>query len=262
MPPDAQPVPVISPPSVDVFRHRYVRQKRPVVIRGLMDDWPAMKRWSVDYFRERFGERSVPVARATGPLGFFDPKRGVDYRPMRVADYLDGLQADDPTTRYMLFPVHQALPELLDDVQRPEYCRDAPWFRSRFWFAAPDTRGPLHRDLPENLYAQVSGRKRFVLVDWESKGLVSAHAPWSGVPNYARVDAEQPDHARFPRFARALRHVAELEPGDVLYIPSLVWHQARSRDLSISINLWWANGALAALVRGAELFQRVRGLSL
>jgi len=32
--------------------------------------------------------------------------------------------------------------------------------------------------------------------------------------------------------------------------------------VSISINLWWADGALGALVRAAELFQRVRQLSL
>jgi len=150
-------VSAIAPPSVESFQRRYVHEREPVILRGLIEDWPARQRWSLAYFREAFGERRVPVAHASGPTGFFHPKRGVSYRPLRVADYLDGLSAAEPNQRYMLFPAHKVLPELLDDVRRPAYRAHSRWFRTRFWFAAADTGGPLHRDLPENLYAQSRG---------------------------------------------------------------------------------------------------------
>jgi hypothetical protein len=40
------------------------------------------------------------------------------------------------------------------------------------------------------------------------------------------------------------------------------WHQAHSNDVSISINLWWANGPFVAILRAAEAFMRLRDLKL
>ena len=42
----------------------------------------------------------------------------------------------------------------------PEYCRAAPWVRSRFWLSAAKTGSPLHRDPPDNLIAQIFGQKQ------------------------------------------------------------------------------------------------------
>ena len=162
----------------------------------------------------------------------------------------------------MLFRVHEVMPELFDDIVRPAYCRDASWFRSRFWYAPPDARGPLHRDLPENLYAQVSGHKRFVLIDRRLTRMMHRHSFASGVPNYSPVDAEEPDLERFPRFRDAPREVAELGPGDLLYIPRLWWHQVRTIGTCVSVNYWWSSGAYGALVTVARWFKRARGVSL
>ena len=262
--PPMSPIARIDPPSAAEFEAEYRRRSRPVIIRGAIDRWPAMAKWSPDYFKERFGDRRVPAVRAkNGRL--YDAKEGLFYEDVRVADYVDRLQqggAPRPAELYMLFRVHEVMPELFEDIVRPDYCRDAPWFRSRFWFAAPGTRGPLHRDIPENLYAQIVGRKRFVMVDRRLTRKVHRHGFISGVPNYSPVDAEEPDLLRHPRFRDAPRLVADLEPGDLFYIPSLWWHQARSIDLSISVNLWWVTGPLVPVVKAAEWFMRVRELKL
>ena len=48
------------------------------------------------------------------------------------------------------------------------------------------------------------------------------------------VDFAKPDFARFPRFAQALQaaRVAELGPGDAIFIPSMWWHHIESLDAS------------------------------
>lgn len=254
----------IDPPTPAEFEERYLRPARPVIIRGAIEHWPAMKKWSPDYFKARFGERRVPAVRSkNGRL--YDAKDGLFYEDVRVADYVDRLARGEvpvPADLYMLFRVHEVMPELFDDIVRPAYCHDAPWFRSRFWFAAPETKGPLHRDIPENLYAQIVGHKRFVMVDKRLTRMVHRHGFTSGVPNYSPVDAEAPDLDRHPRFRDAPRLVADLGPGDLFYIPSMWWHQAHSLDLSISVNLWWVRGPLVPVVKAAEWFMRARELKL
>jgi len=257
----ATPIERVNPPSREEFEARYLEPSRPIIIQGAINDWPAMKSWSREYFKKRFGERLVPAVRKKdGKL--YDAAAGLHYEQVRFADYVDMLDASRPIDLYMLFRVHEHLPELFDDILRPVYCRDARWFRSRFWFAGPDTKGPLHRDIPQNLYAQVVGTKQFLLLDRRLTRMVHQHGYTSGVPNYSPVDAEAPDLDRYPRFRDAPLMIATLQPGDLLYIPSMWWHQAHSFETSISVNLWWVRGLLVPVVKAAEMFMRVRELKL
>lgn len=251
----------IAPPSRHEFQTRYVEGSRPVILKGAIADWPAIKRWSLDYFKSRFGEREVPVVRFKDG-SMYDQSAGLHYEQIRVGDYVDLLRPGKPIDLYMLFRIREVLPDLFDDVSRPTYCSDAPWFHSRLWFAGPDTKSPLHRDLPDNLYAQVLGHKQFILLDRRLSRMVHRYSLLSGVPNLSPVDAEVPDLSRYPRFREAPLLVAELEPGDLFFIPRLWWHQAHSFDTSISLSLWWARGVMAPIARAAELFMRLRGLRL
>ena len=256
------PIERIAPPSADEFERRYIKASRPVILRGAIDDWPAMRKWTPGYFRDRFGDRVVPAARKKNGA-IYDAKTGVNYEPVKFRDYLDSIEGASPLDLYMIFRTHEHAPELLDDVVRPIYTRRSPWYRSRFWLAPPRTKGPLHRDLPQNLYAQISGRKEFVMLDRRETRRVHRYPFYSGVPNYSPVDAFEPDLERHPRFRGAPLLLAALEPGDLFFIPSLWWHQARSIDTSLSVNLWWTDSRpMFAAVRAAELFMNVRKLSL
>jgi lysine-specific demethylase 8 len=251
----------VAPPPPEEFAARYMRASQPVILRGAIDDWPAMRRWSPAYLKERFGEREMTAVR-TREGSLYDRRSGMNYETMRVGDYVDLVEANRQQDLYAVFRVHEVIPELFDDIVRPAYCRDARWFRSKFFFSGPDTHGLLHRDLPENLYAQVVGRKRFTLLHRRHTRTVHCHSMLSGVPNFSPVDAEAPDFERFPRFREAPVAQVELEPGDVLYIPSLWWHQACPLSVSMGINMWWVRGPMLAAVRAAELVMRAFKLRL
>lgn len=254
-------VPRIAPPSSSAFEADFVRASKPVILQGAIGDWPALKRWSLEYFKREFGERELPIIHEKRG-SHYDVRTGLHYGSIRFGDYCDLLADSGPHELYMSVRVHEALPELFGDIRKPDVVATARWARSRFWMGGPGAKGPLHRDLPENLYAQVSGRKRFLLLDRRLTGMVHRHAFHSGVPNYSPVDAEDPDLSRFPRFRDAPLLRADLEPGDLLYIPSMWWHQARSLTTSMAVNLWWLNGPKVVVARLAELYMRVRGLNL
>lgn len=56
------------------------------------------------------------------------------------------------------------------------------------------------------------------------------------------VDFDAPDFDKYPKFQDALSHalVAELAPGDAVFIPSLWWHHVEALDpFNVLVNYWW-----------------------
>jgi hypothetical protein len=73
------------------------------------------------------------------------------------------------------------------------------------------------------------------------------------------VDFDQPDFEKHPRFREALSTalVAELHPGDAVYIPAMWWHHVESQgDFNCLVNYWWSKSsyggstAYEALIHG------------
>jgi len=258
--PAADTVERIAPPSDETFHRVYVRAQRPVIIVGAMEDWPDRQLWSAEHLATRFGTCVVPVAQVADGLVTDDPKVGFVHRYETFGDCIERLLAPRPADGYPMFPLHEFLPELERDLRTPAFVPRARWSMHRFWMCAPDTRMPLHMDLPDNVFAQFVGRKRVTLFSPREEGRMYRHPPWSRLPHMSRVDAENPDLARFPRFAAARPLRCVIEPGELLYIPRLWWHQVRSLEFSVSVNYWWASGWVLPLVRAAVAYQRFRKL--
>ena len=108
-----------------------------------------------------------------------------------------------------------------------------------------------HFDPLENIACVAAGRRRFTLFPPEQVSnlyigpfeLTPAGAPVS------LVSVTAPEFDRYPRFREALAaaQVAELEPGDAIYIPYLWWHHVESlARFNMLVNYWW-NPAPAGL---------------
>jgi hypothetical protein len=110
------------------------------------------------------------------------------------------------------------------------------------------------------LFAQVVGRKRVTLFAPRNEPWMYRCPPWSSRPQISRVDSENPDYERFPRFRRAQPIRFVLAPGEILYLPRYWWHQMRSLDTSVSANEWWATGVSYLVVRLGLVFRHARKL--
>jgi len=121
---------------------------------------------------------------------------------------------------------------LLDDSVEP-----------RAWIGTALTT-PAHFDESHNIAVCVAGRRRFTVFAPEQVANLYIgpleHAP-AGRP-ISMVDFAKPDFDRFPRFREALAHarVADLEPGDAIYMPPLWWHHVQSQSqFNMLVNYWW-----------------------
>ena len=241
------------------FLRSYMEPSRPVILTAAMEGWSAPRDWSLGYLQSRFGDRRVTVGETQGGHLVVQRAKGVLQREMALGAFIERLRGGDPGC-YLLSPLEERVPELLADVRFDELAPSASWRSTRIWISAKDTVSGLHHDLPENFLAQVMGRKRITLVHRRHTRNVYRNGIFHGAPNFCAVDAEAPDFERFPRFRRVDPITVELTAGEILYIPRLWWHHVRSLDVSISVNQWFARGALAIAARGSQFVARVRGL--
>jgi hypothetical protein len=248
----------ISAPSLAVFHRDYVRRSRPVIIDGMMGDWPAMRTWSFAYLRERWGTLEVPVVKLQDRSLGRDPAVGLAYQSATLQQAVDLVFDESGPGYYMIAPIEDALRAVFDDVKMPPYCVGKPRLRSRLWMSAGNTVSPLHRDFPHNMYAQVVGRKRFILLPPRDKHRVYPYSLRSKLPQVSAVDPENPDYGRYPRFRDARPLVVELGPGDLFYLPGRWWHQVRTLAPSLSLNWWWATGIVRVLSDIADVYKRLR----
>jgi lysine-specific demethylase 8 len=255
-----RPLPSIAASSRSEFFERWVAPRRPAVFAGLVGDWPAVQRWTLDYLGSAYPAVAVTTAQVAAGVVVMDRRRGLIQGPEPIRAFIAALQAG-ARDRYMMAPLSELPAELRGDAPPPAYLSGTRVQNAKLWIGASGTVSSMHRDLADNLHAQVAGRKRFTLVAPRQSACIYPNSFFDGVPNGCRVDVEHPDYGRFPRLREAELFVADLGPGDVIYIPRGWWHHVRTLDASISVNFWWARGARRLLVQAADYVKRVRRIS-
>ncbi len=224
--------------SRDEFLERYVHASRPVVLTDLAGDWPAMKRWSPQDLKQRFGhlEVEVQVERSGDPD--YEKNKVQHRRKVLLAPFVDRVVTGGATNDYYLTASNENLrrPEfapLLQDIgTMPPYCRaDALSGSGSFWFGPAGTLTPLHHDTLMLLHTQVVGRKRWRFISPLQTPLVYNH-----FEVYSPVDIDKPDLSRYPLFAQTTILDVTVEPGETMFLPLGWWHQVTSLDVSMSFS--------------------------
>ncbi len=152
--------------------------------------------------------------------------------------------------------IPQHLPDLLRELPMPLLGQARERLTS-LWIGN-QSRTAAHWDLPQNLTCPIIGPRTFLLFPPEQiRNLYVGPIDFTlaGQP-MSMVDCENPDFVRHPRFADALAaaQVAELAPGDTLYIPSLWFHYVLSpSSLGAQINFWWREKGADMLSPSATL---------
>ncbi len=232
-------------PTRERFEADYVVPGRPVVLTGMMDDWPAMSLWTRDRLGARAGSRRVVVGSAAAGDFSISPEAGPRYdrEEMTFAELLARLDRPPGERVYYLQAecLEEKLPELLADIRVPPYFDPGRLTGCRLWIGPGGQRVALHYDVSHNLLALVRGEKRLTLFDPDQLPFLY-HSPLEG-PNssfaYSRVDLDRPDLVRFPEYARAEPVNVDLRPGEMLFLPAFWWHHVVSSGENVAVNFWW-----------------------
>ena len=226
---------------------------RPVVVKGLaghigarsadLDDLRDLARHHPARVGVDFVDPANPYFLYTGDYGTTVAR----HERLPFGDLLDLLfeEGTGDEVVYQLFGpsgVGGAVGEVIDDlsaaISRADgggTVRDA----SGIWIGSPGVVTPLHHDAWPGLLFQTEGRKAVTMFEPGDRGKLYFNFPipvgsrWSRLPGRSA----EANRIEFPRFADARRHVAVLEPGDVLFIPTFWAHEMEALTANISIPL-------------------------
>ncbi|KAM9329498.1 bifunctional peptidase and arginyl-hydroxylase JMJD5 [Gastrophryne carolinensis] len=233
-------IPTLRRPSLEHFRRHYLTPQRPVILEGVIDHWPCMKKWSVEYLQRVAGCRTVPVE-----LGSRYTDSEWSQNLMTVNEFIDKYILDQPA-RMGYLAQHQLFDqvrELKEDIGIPDYCclgeGDEDDITVNAWFGPAGTVSPLHQDPQQNFLAQIVGRKFFRLYSVSETACLYPFDS-SLLHNTSQVDVENPDLERFPKFRQAVYQECILHPGQILFIPVKWWHFVKALDISFSVSFWWS----------------------
>lgn len=258
----ARPAPEYHAVDRRRFEEEIVPAGRPAILRQLVSAWPivAASRDGTNTLATWLRARASDDA-AEAWFGPPDIAGRFDFTPdhaafnherklATIAQLLDLILAQrDSAAPWSIYagalPVQRHLPGFTTENPMPLLDADrhmlvSLWLGNRTITAA-------HWDLPQNLACVVAGRRRFTLFPTEQVANLYVgpiDRTLAGQPS-SMLDIDHPDLDRFPRFAEAMEaaEIAELEPGDVLYMPSLWWHGVTSPDsVGAMVNYWWRDG--------------------
>jgi len=225
---DATPIDYAEAPTREDFVERWGAPGLPVKLGGLTDTWPARKRWSVAFFRREHGACEVTVEARDAAGGT---------RAVRLADYLEALDGPPGEEAWYLkdWVFRDQAPSLLDDyrvpAQFPDYFAELePALRPGFSWIYIGPRGSasnFHRDVAGTSAwnALMSGRKLWLFFPPDEHAATFDNA----------LDAFVRDTTPDPRLATRQPRFCIQEPGEIVFTPSLWWHQVYNLETSIAV---------------------------
>lgn len=254
--PAARSVETIDVPDIVTFLRDVVPRYTPVVMRGLVADWPVVAagkrgdRALGEYLAPLDNGRPISVFSARpeekGRFFYTPDMRGLNFGTEQVtltrllAALLDlASQANPPALYAGAAPTAENLATFAIDNPMPLPLSGA---EPRIWIGNR-SRIAIHHDMSDNIACVAAGRRQFLLFPPDQVANLYV-GPLDRTPAgqpVSMVDPLAPDLVRYPRFQTAIDHmlVADLAPGDAIYIPSLWWHHVTaSAPLNVLVNYW------------------------
>lgn len=256
-------------PSVEVyhnvtaehFHNDIVKKGKPAVLKGLVDNWPVVQAAKcssdefIDYLASFGYQGNIEALRCrASENGFlFYNKRFTGFnferRATTMTAFFDNLKAsaENPsyaTNSWQSAHIDNFFPDFLKSHTMP-MCADT--VRPRMWLGNKTVVG-THNDDSENIACVIAGKRRFTFFPPEQLPNLYI-GPLDKTPAGAPmslVDLRNPDYEQFPHIKQALATatIAELAPGDAVYVPTLWWHHVEALDDINGLVNYWYSGAL------------------
>lgn len=217
------------------FVAKYVRTQTPVVIEKLTEDWPAYKKWNLDYISEIAGDKVVPLY-DDRPVSHKD-KFNQAHASMKMSDYITLLKTRPTNYRIFLYNLIKEAPYLKDDFKWPDIGLNLIKQLPMLFFGGESSKVFIHYDIDYSniLHFHFQGQKRCVL--FAPNQTPYLYKVPHALISREDIDFENPNFEKFPALKRAKGYVTNLSHGEMLYMPEGYWHYMKYITPGFSMSL-------------------------
>jgi lysine-specific demethylase 8 len=218
------------------FRRHYLAKGIPVILEKGAAAWP-LGTWSFDGFRERYGREMIKLVQRRGVAADEEVVSGREFsEEIRFDAFLD--QVQNGGGKYMRFsPLLEKFPELLDDFDHAFFKRMSGnnWgLTYQLFMGGSGTFTPMHNAMTGFFFVNVCGVKRWELIPNHYLAVLNPSADGFGY-NHSKALADMSNVADFPGLDAVDRMQAVMQPGDILYLPSWMWHSVKNDSPTIGV---------------------------
>lgn len=215
------------------FSDFYFTPLRPVIIEDIAKSWPALKKWTPDFFKQQHGDKQVKVYNE----GFVEAGDSYmsDARSIPLSEFVDSIMTTSQDLRMFLYNIKSGIPELVNDIVFPNLVDGLSKQFIFMFFGCKDSVTQMHFDIDMShvFHTAIFGRKTISLFPFE-QGKNLYRYP---LTCRSYVDIHRPDFEQYPGLKNLKGYQVVLEPGETLYIPSGYWHHLIYEEASCAISL-------------------------
>ncbi|MCC5611948.1 cupin-like domain-containing protein [Nostoc sp. CHAB 5834] len=220
-------------PSFKEFEEYRTTIDQPAVLENVITGWPAVNKWSIKYFQEKWG--AFYISACANDNGEHRYKYSYPESIM-FSQFLDRITKTDGSERKYFLAQLRLIGDFAsatDDILIPECIPIDNVEMVSLWMAAKGTATHLHWDSHPGMLALIQGCKAVRLYSPELFESMYPVAESELKLNWSQVDFLRPDTAEFPRYINAPSTSVDLVAGELLYIPQYWWHSVKNLDFSI-----------------------------
>ncbi len=220
--------------SYKEFIEKYQNTGTPVILEDATNVWDQAKNFNPQFFKDHFGDRTT--------------KFGVEeFTVSQILELTKNSTKENPAPYPVKFDILTQMPELLEYMQ-PLHLD----FITPNWLKAKVLKGKLmngmdlhiggagnHYSVHKDTYhvhawlIQLYGEKEVIVFPNDQEELL-----YPGKEGLSRsrspINISDPDYEKYPKFRASTPIKARLKAGEVMYIPSGVWHTTMAYGQNIS----------------------------
>lgn len=217
------------------FYNNYVKKQKPVVIEKLTSDWPAYEKWKLSYIKNIAGEKTVPLY-DDRPVSHKDGFNEA-HATMKMSEYIDLLESKPTNYRIFLYNLMKEVPALKNDFKWPDIGLKLVKQLPMLFFGGENSKVFIHYDIDFSniLHFHFNGKKRCILFP-PSQTPYLYKVPHSLISR-EDIDFDNPDYSKWPALEQAQGFVADLQHGEMLYMPEGYWHYMKYLTPGFSMSL-------------------------
>ncbi|HIF54705.1 MAG TPA: cupin-like domain-containing protein [Methylococcaceae bacterium] len=232
--------------DAEAFNENYFSPLKPVVITDMAKSWPAIKKWTPDFFREQHGDKQVKVYDGN----FVTPgkKYMSQARTLPLRKYIDTVMTTSQDLRMFLYNIKTEIPPMVEDITFPSLVDGLSKRFIFMFFGCKESVTQMHFDIDMShiFHTAIYGKKTISLFPFE-EGKNLHRYPFT-CRSY--VDIHNPDFEQYPGLKKTKGLQTVLEPGETLYIPSGYWHHIVYDEASCAISLRCSSTTLKGKTHG------------